>query len=112
VSAKLESGAPFASSNFTSIAFDSQLLAQLAKRALFTWWSVNLQSFVAVPFDQPDTLQAAFAVTYEIAESKTAEASGEIGLALTRAMQGLASVSGDASLFEVAYTITPCHIQP
>jgi hypothetical protein len=67
-----------------------------------------LQSFVAVPFDQP---QAAFAVT-SFEESKTTEASGEIGLALTRAMQGLASVSGDASLFEVAYTITPCHIQP
>jgi hypothetical protein len=110
VSAKLESGAPFtAAVNTTAAAFANLVSAGLVAQQQFVWAAVDVQSLVAVPFDEPDTVLVAFSVDFEIAAGLAAEASARIGFALNMALARMAPVAADSSLFEVGFAITPCH---
>jgi hypothetical protein len=110
LSAKLESGSPFtAAVDTAAAAFGDLVSAGLVAQQQFVWAAVDVQSLVAVPFDEPDTVQVAFAVEFEIAAALAGEASARIGFAVNVALAGIAPVAADSSLFEVAFTITPCH---
>jgi hypothetical protein len=107
VSAKLESGSPFTAFNDSPAVFHDQMALALDAE-LVDWSEVEIQSLMAVPSVQPDTLQVALAVQYGVEQTKAAQANGRIGRALSDALESMASVSADASLFELAFTITPC----
>jgi hypothetical protein len=116
VSAKLESGAPFglnsSSANSSSIfnAFSAALgRALVDQQVLNRVWDVQVQSVAAVPLEQADTLQVAVRVDYEVDQKDETKGVSMIGRQVTSALETTAVEVAPSSLYEVAYTITPCH---
>jgi len=105
VSAKLESGEPFASVNGSFY----QLLTEGLLKS-FTNVSVDLQSYATSPPDFPDTIQVAFRTSYQVKQVNAATADADLGYALTVALGQTVAFEEEAPLFEVNYTVTPCHL--
>jgi hypothetical protein len=120
VSAKLESGAPFglnsSPANSSSIIFNAFSAALgralIDQQVLGRVWDVQVQSVAAVPPEQADTLQVAVRVDYEVDQKDEAKGVSMIGRQVTSALETTAVEVAPSSLYEVAYTITPCHTPP